>query len=200
MAEETKTQAEKDSKKTTGKKNPENKKAEREYIIPLRRAWLNVPSYERTGKAIKAIKKFIAKHMRVIDRDVSKVKLDVYFNNEIWFRGRANPPAKVKVKATKEGEIVKVDLVDIPEHVKFLKARHEKIRKLAESDKKESKAEKPEVKQEEKTDEQKKDEKEKAQATAIQNEEQAEQQSKAQKHIGKLDKKKTQPQRMALQK
>jgi len=196
MAEETKTKTERNSKKTTEKKSPETKKLEREYIIPLRRAWLNVPSYERTGKAIKAIKKFIAK----ADRDIRNVKLDVYFNNELWFKGRANPPAKVKVKAVKEGDIVKVDMVDVPEHVKFLKARHEKIKKLSESGKEESKTKKPEIKPEEKTEEQKKDEKEKAQATAIQNEKQAEQQSKAQKHIGKLDKKKTQPQRMALQK
>src|SRR3989338_9112388 len=93
-------------------------KLEREYIIPLRREWLKVPMYERTGRAIKAIKKFIAKNMKVIDRDVSKVKLDVYFNNEIWFRGRANPPSKIKVKAVKEGDIVKVGLADIPEHIK----------------------------------------------------------------------------------
>src|SRR3989344_4832699 len=104
----------------------------REYVIPLRRFWLNVPHYERTGKAIKVIKKFIAKHMKIAERDIDKVKLDIYLNNELWFKGRANPPAKVKVKATKEGEIVKVTFVEIPEHVKFLKARHEKIHKKSE--------------------------------------------------------------------
>src|SRR3989344_3570473 len=77
---------------------------EREYVVPLRRAWLHVPHYNRTSKAIKTIKKFIAKHMKVEDRDPNKVKLDVYLNNDLWFRGRANPPSRVKVKARKEAE------------------------------------------------------------------------------------------------
>src|SRR3989344_9506839 len=102
----------------------QNQTIEREYIIPIRKKSLKVVRYERTGRAIKIIKQFIAKHMKVPDRDVSKVKLDVYLNNEIWFRGRAHPPSKIKVKATKIGDIVKVDFVDIPEHVKFAKAKH----------------------------------------------------------------------------
>ena len=156
----------------------EMQKLEREYIIPLRKAWLKVPMYERTGKAIKAIKIFIAKHMKVPDRDTNKVKLDVYFNNEIWFKGRANPPSKIKVKATKEGDIVKVNFVETPKYVRLLKAKHEKMHK----------------------EEQKKDEKEKETAVAEQHMKEAKQENKAQKHIGKIDKKKTQPQRMALQK
>src|SRR3989338_3997715 len=99
----------------------------REYVIPLRRYWLRVPKYERAGKAIKAIKIFIAKHMKVPDRDVDNVRLDVYFNNDIWFRGRKYPPAKVKVKATKEGDIVRVTFADstMPDAVKFIKAKNE---------------------------------------------------------------------------
>ena len=72
---------------------------EREYIIPLRKEWRKVASYKRTGRAVKEIKKFIAKHMKVPDRDISKVKLDIYLNNEIWFKGRTKPPAKIKVIA-----------------------------------------------------------------------------------------------------
>ena len=55
---------------------PEQKseKFEREYIIPLRREWQKVANYRRTGRAVKEIKKFIAKHMKVPDRDFSKVK------------------------------------------------------------------------------------------------------------------------------
>ena len=104
----------------------QSKILEREYTIPLRRFWLNVPEYERTGKAIKVIKKFIAKHMKITDRDTDKVKLDVYFNNELWFKGRRHPPSKIKVKASKEGEIVKVSFVEEPAHVKFLKQKHGK--------------------------------------------------------------------------
>src|SRR3989344_1137762 len=103
----------------------ETKVIEREYTIPLRRAWLKVPHYERTGKAIKIIKKFIAKHMKIPDRDVNKVKLDVFLNNQIWFRGRKSPPSKVKIKVRKENDIVKVDFVEVPEYVKFLKVKLE---------------------------------------------------------------------------
>jgi hypothetical protein len=37
----------------------EVKTTQREYVIPLRRECLKVPYYERTARAIKAIKKFI---------------------------------------------------------------------------------------------------------------------------------------------
>lgn len=178
-----------------------SEKLEREYIIPLRREWHRVQAYERTGRAIKAIKKFIAKHMKVQDRDLSKVKLDVYLNNELWYRGRKNPPAKIKVRATKEGDIVKVNFVEIPQHVKFLKAKDEKRHKKAEETKPAEKPEvKPEEKAEEKTEEQKKDEKEKETSTEIQHVKEAKEDAKAQKHMPKLDNKKSQPQRMALRK
>lgn len=163
-------------------------KIEREYIIPLRKAFLKTARYERTGKAIKEIKKFIARHMKVPERDFSKIKLDVFFNNEIWFRGRKNPPSRVKVKAIKENDIVKVTFASVPEHVKFLKLKVEKRQKKPE--KKEKKEEvKPEVKtqepkEEKKEDEEKKkDEKEKGKAVAEQRVMQAQQDAKVQKHL-----------------
>jgi len=174
---------------------------EREYVIPLRRHWLNVPEYERSGKAIKAIKKFIAKHMKVPDRDVDRVKLDIYFNNEIWFRGRASPPGKVKVKAIKENDIVKVTFAEIPEYVKFLKAKNEKFLAKAEKSKEAPKAQPQEEAArdiQEKTEEQKVDEKEKGKAVEAQAIQQAEQQQKAQKHVTKVKQPKIQ--RMALKK
>lgn len=162
---------------------PAEKKIEREYVIPLRRFWLNVPDYERSRKAVKTIKKFIARHMKVYDKDLDKIKLDVHTNNEIWFRGRANPPSKVKVKAVKENGIVKVELAEMPEFLKFHKAKLEKMHKKAEK-KEEPKIE--EKKEEVKTEEQKKDEKEKEKATAEANIKQAEQQVKVQKHTSKV--------------
>ncbi|HLF53693.1 MAG TPA: 50S ribosomal protein L31e [Candidatus Nanoarchaeia archaeon] len=129
---------------------------EREYVIPLRREFLKVPAYRRAGRAAKAIKKFIAKHMKIPERDLEKVKIDIYLNNKIWFRGKANPPSKIKVRARREGEIVKVELVETPEHVKFLMAKHSRAHKSAE--KKEEKAEvKPEEKKEEKIEEKEKE-------------------------------------------
>lgn len=155
-------------------------KIEREYVIPLRREFMRTSRYNRTSRAIRAIKEFIAQHMKVYDRDLSKIKLDVYFNNEIWFRGRKSPPGKVKVRAVKEGDIVRVDFVEVPEYVKFIKARSEKKNKK--SEKKEEKTEEKKEIKEEKTDEEKKDEKEKEKAVAEQHIKETEQQVKVQKH------------------
>lgn len=175
---------------------PKTQKIEREYTIPLRRFWLGMPQYERTGRAVKTIKKFIAKHMKVPERDVNKVKLDVYFNNELWFRGRASPPSKIKVKATKEGDIVTVTFAEMPQYVKFLKAKNERIHKK--SDKKETP--KVEEKKEEKTDDEKNNEKEKETAVAESKAKEAKMESKVQKHVSSKPEKAQHPQRMALQK
>jgi large subunit ribosomal protein L31e len=176
-------------------------KLEREYVIPLRSQWLRVPQYERTGRAIKAIKKFIAKHMKVSERNVDNVRLDVYMNNELWFRGRRHPPSKVKVKAVKEGDIVRVTLAETPKHVEFLKAKNERVhKKEKKSEKPVSEEKKEEKPAEQKTPEQMKEESEKEQAVAVEKEREVKQDLKAEKHATKIEKHKTQPRRMALQK
>ena len=83
-------------------KNKEDKMIlEREYVVPLRRKWQNTPGYKRVPKAVKALKEFIAKHMKIYDRDLDKVKLDRYLNEEMWMRSIRKPLAKVKIKAKK---------------------------------------------------------------------------------------------------
>jgi len=161
------------------------KKIEREYVIPLRRFWQNVPDYERSRKAVKTIKKFIAKHMKIYDRDLDKIKLDVHMNNEVWFRGRASPPSKIKVRAIKENGIVKVELADMPEFLKFHKARVEKRHQKAEKSVAPA-VQAPTTTEPAKTEEQKKDEKEKEKATAEANTKLADQQAKVQKHTSKV--------------
>jgi len=158
---------------------------EREYVIPLRKEWTKVPRYKRTAKSVKAVKEFIAKHMKVPNRDIDKVKIDSYLNNEIWYRGSATPPARVKVKAIKKGDIVNVTFVTDPERVKFARERHS--RKHFKTEKKVTAPEvkKEETKEEVKTEEEKKAETEKEKSTAITNEKIAESQAKAQKHVSK---------------
>tara|TARA_Y100000310_G_scaffold345223_1_gene462848 strand:- start:1646 stop:2245 length:600 start_codon:yes stop_codon:yes gene_type:complete len=104
---------------------------EREYTIPLRNQWKRVPRYKKANKAIRAIKEFLAKHMKIRDRDLKKIKIDSYLNEEIWFRGIRKPPAKIKVKAIKEGDNVKVKLAEVPEKFKFKKLREEKMEQKA---------------------------------------------------------------------
>ncbi len=108
-----------------------NTEIEREYIIPLREKSRVVPRYKKTPKAIKTIKEFLAKHMKVENRDLNKIKIDKDLNQFLWAKGIRKHPHKIKVKATKEGENVIVKLVDYPNNLKFKKLREEKIGKQA---------------------------------------------------------------------
>lgn len=158
---------------------------DREYIVPLRKGWLKVPRYKRGGKAVKTLKEFLAQHMKVYDRDLRKIKLDIMLNNEIRFRGMKKPPASIKVRAKKfDDGIVRVELVDLPPKLKFAKLRSEKKKskieekvKQIESVKKQ--AEKPEKKEESQ------DTKEKEQASKEEGMKLSEKQTKAQKHTSK---------------
>lgn len=167
---------------------------ERIYTIPLRREWMKVPRYKRARKGVVALKEFIAHHMSVPHRDVKNVKLDMYLNNQLWFRGPRNAPARVKVKATKKGNIVHVTFVEIPAHVKF--AQEKNARFHTKADKKETS--KTAEKKDERTEEEKQAEKEKETSAAIVKEQQIEQQTKADKHTTKA--KTPQIKRMALKK
>jgi len=113
------------------KQETKTEKIEREYVIPLRAEWKKVPRYKRAAKAIKAIKEFLARHMKVYDRDLKKIKIDSYLNEFVWFRGIKKPPARIKVRAIKEEDIVKVELAELPDKLKFKKAREEKKEKEA---------------------------------------------------------------------
>lgn len=124
---------------------------EREYIVPLRAEWLKVPTYKRATKAVKALKQFMLQHMKVYDGDMRKIKIDIYLNNELRFRGIAKPPSRIKVKAIKYDDgIVEVKLVNLPKHIEFEIAR--KARKDLEMMQK-SAGKKEEAKVEEKKEE-----------------------------------------------
>lgn len=115
---------------------------EREYVVPLRRGWLKVPKYKRGNKAVKTLKEFIARHMKIYDRDLNKVKVDVNLNNELRFRGIKKPPARIKVIARKfDNDFVNVELVNLPKHIEFKMKRGEKLKRKEEKkeDKKEEK-------------------------------------------------------------
>jgi large subunit ribosomal protein L31e len=119
---------------------------EREYVVPLRRKWLKVPEYKRGNKAVKTLKEFMVRHMKIYDRDLRKVKIDIDLNNELRFRGIRKPPSKVRVKAKKfDNGSVKVELVNLPKHIEFKKKKLAKI----EDDKKKKKKVKLDGKDEE---------------------------------------------------
>lgn len=193
--------------KTTEAKKPEKEEkseSEREYIIPLRRSLNRVPRYKKANKAVKTIKEFLARHMKVPDRNLKNVKLDMYLNEFIWARGIRNPPSKIKVKVTKEGDIVKAGLSELPEFIKFKKERFEKRDRAAETKKKVvPKETKPEEKtEEEKTEEkeEKKESEEKKAAVVEAGKEIEKAAAKRTKHQTKISKQPKHQRRMALKK
>ena len=118
------------------KQEIKTEKIEREYTIPLREKCRVVPRYKKTPKAIRTIKEFLVKHMKIYDRDLRKIKIDGYLNEYLWFRGIRSPPHKIKVKVIKEisdgKEFVRVELANYPDKLKFKKLRTEKLEKKSE--------------------------------------------------------------------
>ena len=86
-------------------KKTEAKILERTYTVHLRREFRKVPIYQRTPKAIKALRQFLAKHMKS-----ENISLGKKLNLELWKHGIRNPPGKVKVTVTKEDDKVKAEL------------------------------------------------------------------------------------------
>ena len=175
-----------------------DEKIEREYVIPMREKLDRVPSYKRAKKAVRTIKEFLVKHMKVYDRDLGKVKIDKYLNEQLWSRGIKNPPVKIKVKATKVGEIVTVELAEMHPSLKFKKARMEKIeqkaKEMAEGKKKTHEGHDHEKESEEKKEENKEKEKTSAEETMKLEKKTA----KQAKHQTKQDKMPKHQKRMAL--
>jgi len=139
----------------------------------------------------------LAKHMRVEDRDLRDVRVNIYLNNEVWFRGIKKPPARIKVKAIKRDGIVYAELAEIPEKVKFDMEKHKRIHAHVKTDKKAS----AEVQKPAETEEEKKDTSEKEKASAEAGIAAQKTQANRAKHtIQEKHKKVTAPVRMALKK
>ncbi len=175
---------------------------EREYIIPLRVKWSNVPRYRRAGKAVKSIKEFLVRHMKIRDRDLNKVKVDTYLNEYVWFRGIKHPPAYVKVRATKKDDVVMATLAEFPDKLKFKKARADKIEDEGKKIASKKKAAKEELTKEDvKTEESQKKEEEKKASVVEAGKQIAKQEAKAAKHsTGGKSTAPKRPQRKALAK
>jgi len=169
------------------KETKTEEKLEREYTIPLRHRWSIVPTYKRANKAVKSVKEFLVRHMKIRDRDLNKVKIDKYLNETLWFRGIKHPPSKIKVRAIKEGDIVRVEAVTMPQSITFKKLREERLINESKEVVKKKKAEKPEEKVEEiKTEEQKVEEKEDKTSTIEAGKEIAKEEAKKAKHETKV--------------
>lgn len=128
---------------------------ERTYVIPLRKSTAKAARYKKANKAIKVIREFLARHMKVPERDLSKIKVDKWLNTTIWHYGIKKPPAKIKIKAKKySDDIVEVELAELPKKARIAKEREEEERKKTEEKRKAEEAKKTEeaAKEEEKAE------------------------------------------------
>jgi len=165
-------------------------KLEREYVIPLRHRWRIVPRYQRTNKAVRTVREFLVRHMKIRDRDLDKIRIDRLLNEALWGRGIKNPPSKIKVKAVKEGDIVRVELAEPSDKFKFKKLREEKLessaKEIAKKKKKEVEEKTEEVKSEEVSEEKKEEVEEKKEATVEAGKEFEKAIAKTEKHTTKV--------------
>jgi large subunit ribosomal protein L31e len=65
------------------------------YIIPLRDVQ-HTPRWERGKRAMKAIRDFLAQHMKS-----EEIKIDPSINEAVWARGSHKPPSRIRVRAMK---------------------------------------------------------------------------------------------------
>jgi len=108
---------------------------ERVYTVPLRRAYNAAHKY-RARAAMKALRAFIARHMKV---EENAVRIDVSVNHAIWKRGARKPPRRIKVVAVKEENVV---WVYTPEARRAAEEKRKKEREVKEGTEKESKKKK----------------------------------------------------------
>jgi len=77
------------------------------YTIPLIKTKA-VPTTERSNRAIKEIRAYVARHMKA---EEDSVWIDPKVNEAIWARGIPAPPNQVRVKAVRfEDGLVEVSL------------------------------------------------------------------------------------------
>jgi large subunit ribosomal protein L31e len=75
---------------------------EKFYTINLRDVW-TAPRIKRAPKAVRIVKDFVKRRMKVDD-----VKISNAVNQEIWKRSIKKPPRKIKIRAVKdkEGQVI----------------------------------------------------------------------------------------------
>lgn len=66
------------------------------YTINLGKAQLT-PRYRRTDRVVNMIREFASRHMKT-----DEVKLDQELNRQVWKKGKANPPRRLRVRMIKD--------------------------------------------------------------------------------------------------
>lgn len=103
---------------------------EKVFTIPLRKVFRT--SRNRRGKkAVALIRRFLERHMK------GEVKIGKSINTSVWAKGIQKPPRRIRIHATKEGDIVYAELVGVEIKTGGLKKKEEKAKEKEEKIKKE---------------------------------------------------------------
>ncbi|UCE58064.1 MAG: 50S ribosomal protein L31e [Candidatus Bathyarchaeota archaeon] len=115
--EEAPAEVEEEIKKEKKKELEEEIVEERFYTIPLRKAWISQRK-KRAPRAIRIIKSFVEKHMKIRTEVEGEEEAEVLVisnevNEKIWSRGIEKPPRKIRVRAVKDKEgVITVHLAE----------------------------------------------------------------------------------------
>jgi large subunit ribosomal protein L31e len=107
--EETRTVPEEVRPPAREKEEEEEIVEERVYTVPLGKAWI-MPPRKRTPRAVRMLRSFITKHMKLEARTEGEVEeeeprslvITDGVNEKMWERGVEKPPRKIRVRATKD--------------------------------------------------------------------------------------------------
>jgi large subunit ribosomal protein L31e len=81
---------------------------ERVYSIRLKHKMKRYPRWLRAKKAMKFIRNYLSRHMKV---EPDKIRIDPSINEKVWERGAQKPPAKIRIRAVKfEDGVVEAEL------------------------------------------------------------------------------------------
>jgi len=113
-AEEEGAQAEEEKARSRREKKKEEEEEfveERIYTIPLGKAWVRPPK-KRVPRAIRIIKDFVTKHMKMDMRaeveeeegEMPRLVITNDVNEKVWSRSIEKPPRKIRVRVAKDNE------------------------------------------------------------------------------------------------
>ncbi len=86
------------------------KEIERIYVVPLRQPKIG-PASKAAPRAVKQVRTFMTKHMKVAKQDVW---IDDSLNKALWSHGKYKIPSKIRVRAIKfEDGVVEVTLPEL---------------------------------------------------------------------------------------
>lgn len=85
---------------------------ERIYSIRLKHEMKRYPRWLRAVKAMRYMRRFLSRHMKVPEENV---KIDPSINLKVWERGIQEPPSRIRIRAVKfDDGVVEAELYEAP--------------------------------------------------------------------------------------